>query len=49
MLDPFWRAAVEAGMDMTLIEFNLELAPSERLLQNDRILALVHEIRRCNP
>lgn len=46
---PAWREAVRMGMDMTLIESNLELTPWERILQNDRALALVNEIRRCNP
>ena len=46
---PAWREAVRMGMDMTLIEANLELTPWERLLQNDRALALVNELRRLNP
>ncbi|MDB6040199.1 MAG: hypothetical protein JWM99_4040 [Verrucomicrobiales bacterium] len=46
---PAWRAAVAMGIDMTLIECNLELPPWERILQNDRALAMVEEIGRCNP
>ena len=46
---PAWRAAVEMGMDMTLIECNLDMTPWERLLQNDSVLACVKEIRRLNP
>lgn len=46
---PAWRAAVEIGMDMTLIECNLEMTPWDRLLQNDSVLACVQEIRRLNP
>jgi hypothetical protein len=46
---PAWREAVRMGLDMTLIEANLELTPWERLLQNDRALSLVNELRRLNP
>jgi hypothetical protein len=46
---PAWLAAVAMGIDMSLIECNLELSPWERILQNDRALAMVEEIRRCNP
>ena len=37
---PAWREAAEAGIDMSLIEQNLEMSPWERLLRNDRALAL---------
>jgi hypothetical protein len=37
---PAWRAAHAAGIDMSLIEENLRLSPWERLLANDRALAL---------
>lgn len=43
---PAWRAAVEMGMDMSLIEQNLEISPWERLLQNDRALALARVMER---
>jgi hypothetical protein len=46
---PAWREAVRQGMDLSLIEANLDLSPWERILQNDRAVALVNEIRRCNP
>jgi hypothetical protein len=46
---PAWREAIRQGVDMSLIEANLELSPWERILQNDRALAFVNEIRRCNP
>ena len=46
---PAWREAVRMGMDMTLIECNLDLTPWERLLQNDRVLGFVQEMRRLNP
>jgi hypothetical protein len=31
---PAWREAVEAGIDMTLVEHNLELTPEQRLAQH---------------
>jgi hypothetical protein len=37
---PAWRAAHAAGIDMSIIEENLKLSPWERLLANDRALAL---------
>ena len=37
---PAWRAARAAGIDMSIIEENLKLSPWERLLANDRALAL---------
>ena len=46
---PAWRAAFEAGVDMALIEENLRRNPWERLLANDRALALVREIQKAKP
>lgn len=43
---PAWREAVEMGMDMSLIEQNLKISPWERLLQNDRALALARIMER---
>jgi hypothetical protein len=43
---PAWLAAMEAGMDMSLVERNLSLTPWERLLQNDRALALVRALEK---
>jgi hypothetical protein len=43
---PEWRAAVDAGIDVTLTERNLALTPDERLMQLDAMLQLVHEARR---
>jgi hypothetical protein len=42
---PAWRAAMKAGIDMSLIEENLRLSYWERLLQNDRALALVRDVQ----
>jgi hypothetical protein len=41
---PAWRAAFAAGVDMSLIEENLKLNPWERLLANDRALALIRSL-----
>jgi hypothetical protein len=42
---PAWRAAYAAGIDMSLIEENLKLSPWERLLANDRALALARTLQ----
>jgi hypothetical protein len=41
---PAWRAAYEAGIDMSLIELNLRKTPWERLLANDAALALIRAL-----
>jgi hypothetical protein len=41
---PAWLAAMETGMDMSLVERNLRLSPWERLLQNDSALALIRSL-----
>jgi hypothetical protein len=46
---PAWRAAAEMGMDMSLIESNLEMSPWERILQNDSVLAFVRMLQKGNP
>jgi hypothetical protein len=46
---PAWRAAMEAGMDMSLIEDNLNRTPWERLLANDAALALVRAVENAKP
>lgn len=46
---PAWRAAFAAGMDMSLLEENLKRTPWERLLANDRALALVRVIEQAKP
>ena len=46
---PAWRAAHESGLDMSLIEENLRLTPWERLLANDRALALVRMVEQATP
>ena len=37
---PAWRAAMEAGVDMSLLEHSLTLMPWERLRENQRALNL---------
>lgn len=44
---PAWRAAFAQGIDMSLIEENLKLSPWERLLANDRALALVRALQQA--
>jgi hypothetical protein len=46
---PAWRAAMEAGIDMSLIEENLRRTPWERLLANENALALIRAIQKPNP
>ena len=46
---PAWRAAFDAGIDMSLIEENLRRSPWERLLANDAALALVRTIQHAKP
>lgn len=40
-----WDAAIEFGIDVTLIERNLTLTPTERLLQLEDMLATFHALR----
>lgn len=42
---PAWRAAHDAGHDMSLIESSLELTPWQRMLQHDAVLAFHNELR----
>jgi len=46
---PAWRAAMAAGIDMSLIEENLRRSPWERLLANDSALALIRQIEQAKP
>jgi hypothetical protein len=43
---PAWDAAIAYGIDVTLLERNLELTPSERLLQLDDMLQLFFAAQR---
>ncbi len=42
---PCWDAAIDYGIDVTLIEHNLELTTTERLLQLDDMLATHFALR----
>jgi hypothetical protein len=44
---PEWRAAYEAGIDMSLIEENLKKTPWQRLLANDAALALIRTLEKA--
>ena len=43
---PAWRAAVDYGIDVTLLEHNIALSPNARLAQHDEALALYFSTRR---
>ena len=43
---PAWRAAYEAGVDMSLLEDSLKRSSWERLLANDRALGLVRALEK---
>jgi hypothetical protein len=43
---PAWDAAIEYGVDVTLLERNLTLTPSERLSQLDDMLRLYFAVKR---
>jgi hypothetical protein len=43
---PAWQAAIDYGIDVTLLERNLELSPTDRMRQHDEALRLYFEIRR---
>lgn len=42
---PDWDAAIEYGIDVTLLKRNLQLTPTERLMQLDDMLATFAELR----
>jgi hypothetical protein len=35
---PAWRAAVEAGLDMSLVEHALSLTPEQRLAEHQQVI-----------
>lgn len=43
---PAWDAAIEFGIDVTLLEHNLALTPTQRLQQLDEMLRLYASVRR---
>jgi hypothetical protein len=46
---PAWRAAYEAGIDMSLIEDFLKLTPEQRLEEHRQVLAFLEEVRTAGP
>jgi hypothetical protein len=46
---PAWEAAIDFGIDVSLIELNLELTFEERLINLERMLALQDELRPEGP
>jgi len=42
---PAWRAAHEAGVDMSLIEHMLELTPEERLAEHQQVIDFLLEVQ----
>lgn len=42
---PAWRAAAEAGIDMTLIEHALKLTPEQRLAEHQQVLNFLLDVQ----
>ena len=42
---PAWRAAVEAGIDMSLVEAALKLTPEQRLEEHQQVINFLLEVR----
>jgi hypothetical protein len=42
---PAWRAAMEAGVDMSLIEYSLKLTPEQRLAEHQQVIDFLLEIQ----
>ena len=42
---PAWRAAFDAGEDMSLIEISMEQSPAERLASHQKVLDFVLEVQ----
>lgn len=42
---PAWRAACEAGLDMSLVEDALRLTPEQRLAQHQAVLDFLIEVQ----
>ncbi|MCP3137007.1 hypothetical protein LXT23_06635 [Pyxidicoccus sp. QH1ED-7-1] len=45
---PDWDAAIEAGVDVSLLEENLQLTPTERIEQLQRMTELYEALRPKN-
>lgn len=42
---PAWRAAAEAGIDMSLIESALKLTPEQRLAEHQQVINFLLEVQ----
>ena len=42
---PAWRAAVDYGFDMSLLEESLKLTPEQRLAEHQRVLDFLIEVQ----
>ena len=42
---PAWRAAMEAGIDMSLIEDSLRLTPEQRLAEHQQVINFLLEVQ----
>jgi hypothetical protein len=42
---PAWRAAHEAGLDMSLIEETLKLTPEQRLAEHQQVIDFLLEVQ----
>ncbi len=42
---PAWRAAMEAGVDISLIEDSLKLTPEQRLAEHQQVIDFLLEIQ----
>ncbi len=42
---PAWRAAYEAGVDMSLVEGALRMTPEERLAEHQQVLDFLLEVQ----
>jgi hypothetical protein len=46
---PAWRAAHEAGLDMSLIEEFLKLTPEQRLAEHQQVIDFLESVRDAGP
>jgi hypothetical protein len=42
---PAWRAAMEAGIDLSLIEYSLRLTPEQRLAEHQQVIDFLLEVQ----
>ncbi len=44
---PAWRAAFEAGVDMSLLEASLKLTPEQRLAEHQQVIDFLLEVEKA--